>query len=92
MEETCPRATAPSATHTASLATLKTETMMKKRTKQEWAHLFEDYEDFKQSYKSIASEDEYVDARKLSVTSLLLYDFLKLDWVDTDGFGYRPVR
>ncbi len=28
MEETCPRATAPSATHTASLATLKTETMM----------------------------------------------------------------
>lgn len=65
---------------------------MTKRTKQDWARLFEDYEDFKQSHTEIAEPHEYVDARKLSVTSLLLYDFIKLDWVSSDGFGYRPDR
>lgn len=65
---------------------------MTKRTKKEWAKLFEDYEDFKQSNEEIAEPHEYVDARKLSVTSLLLYDFMKLDWVGSDGFGYRPER
>lgn len=66
--------------------------MKNKRTKQDWARLFEDYEDFKQSHAEIAVQHEYVDARKLSVTSLLLYDFIKLDWVSSDGFGYRPER
>lgn len=65
---------------------------MTKRTKQEWAKLFEDYEDFKQSHEEIAEPHEYVDARKLSVTSLLLYEFIKLDWVGSDGFGYRPEK
>lgn len=66
--------------------------MTKKRTKQEWAWLFEDYNDFKESHGHEGKPHEYIDARKLHVTSLLLYDFMKLDWVDTDGFGYRPER
>ncbi len=65
---------------------------MTKRTKQDWARLFEDYEDFRQSHSEVAEPHEYVDARKLSVTSLLLYDFMKLDWVGSDGFGYRPEK
>lgn len=65
---------------------------MPKRTKREWALLFEDYKDFCESHAHEGKRYEYIDARKLHVTSLLLHDFMKLDWVDSDGFGYRPIR